>query len=659
MRKVFYHLFFISCSILNCYGQVFFEKEYGGTVAELGFTGEPTFDSGYFMCGATSSYGAGDFDIYLVKTNSSGDTLWTGVYGSSNRELYNSARQTSDSGFIAVTTIEDSAANYIACAIRLNATGDIRWVKTYHFSSYQSGAHDARETSDHGFIIAAGAYDGYYVVRTDTGGNVLWSKTYKFSTYFSIPYEIVETSDSGFIIVGTSYDENQSMSFQDVFVVKINASGNLQWAKRYQGSAGEVGTSIVQTFDGGYMIGGYTSSFGAGSTDAMLIKLTATGDTLWTRTFGGSDIEYENEVRQTPDSGYISVGSSVSFGSCSYLIKTDMNGDTVWTKGFGGTSTAGESIALTPDNGYFVTGRNNLSISLYATKMDSEGNSGCPVTRMPTVVSRAPFQVISQSVNVFSWTSVDSVPQFFMTRNGGQNTVCCIFSDTITVSGVADFCEGDSVELTTDTLINSYHWNTGDTSRSITVTQSGIYFVTVTDSKGCSATSNSVFITTNPLPVVNFTGLPDSVCADWNPITLQGNPPGGVFSGAGIVDSIFNPAAASTGLNQITYSFTDSLGCSNSFMDSVFVDICLGTNSPGLQDLYVTNPCFSKASLIIPSGLDNSFFNVFDQTGRWLFTQNISGIETIINLEKYSEGIYIVQVSTSRFTKALRLMKIK
>jgi hypothetical protein len=131
----------------------------------------------------------------------------------------------------------------------------------------------------------------------------------------------------------------------------------------------------------------------------------------------------------------------------------------------------------------------------------------------------------------------------------------------VTVNGSTVFCDGDSVQLTSSSSMN-YLWSNWETTQSVWITESGIYYVGITDSNGCPTVSQSTQVTVNPLPAVSFTGLNGGYCIANGSAVLNGNPAGGTFSGPGITGNSFSPQAAGIGMHTIIYSFTDTNGCS-------------------------------------------------------------------------------------------------
>ena len=249
----------------------------------------------------------------------------------------------------------------------------ITFQKTYG-SVYGNQANSIISTNTGGYAVA-GWYDvegsftaEFYLVLIDAQGDTLLTKTYgsKVDTTANITvngsgnegYNLIQTDDDGFFFIGERHDFPGGPS--EVFAVKINATGEMEWSKTYGGFDNEYGLSVHQTDDGGYAIGGFTESFGTGSRNFYLLRTNSFGDILWTKTYGGTSIEAANQIQPTNDGGYIMVGYSFSFGAGNsdiFVIKTDENGEIIWEKTYGGDlNDLGLSITLTDEGGYIICG---------------------------------------------------------------------------------------------------------------------------------------------------------------------------------------------------------------------------------------------------------------------------------------------------------------
>ena len=194
------------------------------------------------------------------------------------------------------------------------------WTKTYGGAS-DDWAYALVQTSDGGYAVAgstnssgAGGYD-FWLVKTDAGGNMQWNRNYG-GTGVEIAYSVVQTSDGGYALAGITY--SFTAGSWDFWLVKTDASGNMQWSKTYGGTGHDYAYSLVQTGDGGYAIAGYTNSFGAGGYDFWLVKTDASGNMQWSKTYGGPGVEIAYSVVQTSDGGYALAGYTNSFGAGSY-----------------------------------------------------------------------------------------------------------------------------------------------------------------------------------------------------------------------------------------------------------------------------------------------------------------------------------------------------
>ncbi len=367
------------------FAQQRWERIYGGTDSDGGRSVRQTSDGGYVVTGETWSFGAGGYDVYLIKTNSSGDTLWTKTYGGTSDDYGNSVQQTQDGGYIvAGLTGSYGAGINDFYLIKTNANGDTLWTRTYGGRNDDYGE-SVRQTSDGGYVVAGytqsfGNDLQVYLVKTNASGDTLWTRTYGGADY-DWGTSVQQTSDGGYIVAGCTGSYGDTLG--DVYLIKTNSSGDTLWTRTYGGADGDDGSSVQQTSDGGYIVAGLTGSFGAGINDFYLIKTNSTGDTLWTRTYGGTNEDHGHFVQQTSDGGYIFAGFTYISGPANwdvYLVKTNASGDPSWTRNYGGTSADfSESVQQTSDGGYIVAGITSsfgYGPDVYLIKTDANGNVG-------------------------------------------------------------------------------------------------------------------------------------------------------------------------------------------------------------------------------------------------------------------------------------------
>ncbi len=359
---------------------------YGGTGDDRGSAVQQTADGGYIIAGATNSFGAGGRDVYLVRTTAAGDTLWTRTYGGTNDDAGNAVQQTSDGGYIvAGTTISFGAGDSDVYVIKTNSAGDTQWTRTFGGTRADMGR-SVRQTIDGGYIVAGATLSfgvwnhDVYLIKTDDEGNALWSRTYGGSNDDQ-GNSVVETRDSGYVIVG--YTASFGAGNYDYYLIKTNALGDTQWTRTFGGANSDQAYAVCQTSDGGYVATGNADSYGAGSSDVYLVRTNAAGDSLWTRTYGGVGLDWSMAVEQTPDSGLIVAGATGSFGAGNldvYLIKTNAAGDTLWTRTYGGAEAdKGFSMQRTADGGYVMVGVTGSygagGEDVYLIKTNSQGDA--------------------------------------------------------------------------------------------------------------------------------------------------------------------------------------------------------------------------------------------------------------------------------------------
>jgi hypothetical protein len=320
-----------------------------------------TSDGGFIIAGETQSYGAGITDVYLVRVNSKGDTVWTRTYGGIQSDCGNSVLQTSDGDFVTTGYIDKKV-----CLIRTNSNGVNTWTKLYSVRpvyTIQSGF-SVLQANDDGFMITGEAvcfgpflYDAF-MIRTNTGGDTLWTKIYG-GINSDCGNSVVKTNDGGFIVSG--WTSSFSSGDKDVYAVHTNATGDTVWTKTYGKTVSdEEGNSVHQTNDGGFVFTGASNLKGIFNKDVYLIRTNAKGDTLWTKTYGGDSLDQGFCVDQTSDNGFIITGTTYSSGAGMddiYLIRTNAGGETLWTKTVGGTNIDySRFVQQTSDGGFIVVG---------------------------------------------------------------------------------------------------------------------------------------------------------------------------------------------------------------------------------------------------------------------------------------------------------------
>jgi hypothetical protein len=313
------------------------------------------------------------------------DSLWTRVVGGVRYDEAECVRQTSDGGFIVGGYATPTTGNEDFYLVRLGANGDTLWTRRYG-GNRSERCYAVVETSDGGFAAAgqtetygAGTID-FWLVKTNSSGDTLWTHTYG-GAGAEYCYMLIETPDLGFALVGrtTSFS---GAGDSDVWLVKTNSSGALQWSKRYGGSSFELGWCVLRTSDDGYLLGGRTSSFGAGNEDFWLVKTNSTGDSLWSHTYGGVSVDRCYAVAETGDGGFALGGYTSSFGAGGtdyWLVRTNSSGDSLWSRTYGGAGAdAGYFMRMTADGGFVLTGASasvEPNSDLWMVKTNSSGDS--------------------------------------------------------------------------------------------------------------------------------------------------------------------------------------------------------------------------------------------------------------------------------------------
>ena len=325
-------------------GNALWNRAYGGTGTDIAYSVVQASDGGYALAGETDSSGAGGIDFWLVKTDSAGNQQWNKTYGGTGSDYAYSMVQASDGGYVlAGQTNSFGAGGYDVYLVKTDASGNMQWNKTYGGEKWDSSS-SVVQTGDGGYALAGythsyGVSSDFWLVKTDSAGDVLWSKTYGGGGGDSAN-SLVQTADGGYALAGETASFGAGIN--DFWLVKTDSAGNQQWNKTYGGTGFDLASSLVQTLDGGYSLAGQTYSYGAGNVDFWLVKTDSAGSQQWTKTYGGTGVDIAYSVVQASDGGYSLAGETDSSGAGGidfWLVKTDVELGFAWTDSTANTIT--------------------------------------------------------------------------------------------------------------------------------------------------------------------------------------------------------------------------------------------------------------------------------------------------------------------------------
>jgi hypothetical protein len=329
-------------------------RTYGGTSADVANSVQPTADGGYIVAGSTSSFGAGDTDAWVLKLDAKGNVLWQKTYGGAGEDGASAVQPTTDGGYLVVGYARPLARWPDAWVMKLDGSGNIVQEGTYGSPNGEYSL-SVEPTPAGGFMLASGhqglkvGMSAVYVMGLDAGGNISWSRVHSnVGTYHG---SVQPTADGGYVVASGSAE-----------VAKMDPNGGLTWQKRLAPSPGVRYYTLAMrsTADGGYVIVGWTEFGFDGNRDALAMKLGSSGDVIWQKTYGGAGMDAAVDVRPTPDGGYLVVGSTTSFGAGgrdAWLMKLDASGNIIRQLTYGGAGDdAASAVQSTADGGYVIAG---------------------------------------------------------------------------------------------------------------------------------------------------------------------------------------------------------------------------------------------------------------------------------------------------------------
>ncbi len=348
---------------------------------------------GFIMVGHTESpeteRGA---DFWVVKLTSGGGVSWQKMFGGDGADIATSVAQTRDKGYI-VTGRTNSFGSVDFWLVKLNRLGTISWQKTLGGTGSEY-PWSIRQTGDRGYIVAgntnttdfsAGGFDAW-VVKLNQDGAVSWQKSYGGSSG-DYAISVCETADDGFMVAG--FTESFGAGGRDAWIIKLAENGSLEWQKTFGGASEDIAYDLQETADGNYIVAGYTGSFGSGGSDAWLLWLDPDGSIIRQKTYGTSGNDKATSIYQTADNGFVVGGQT---DNALWVFSVDAEGDIVWQTAGGTAGDIAQAVLETPDGGYAAAGvSDSYGVGMgdaWAMKLNGSGTvPGCPVFFETSAVS--------------------------------------------------------------------------------------------------------------------------------------------------------------------------------------------------------------------------------------------------------------------------------
>jgi hypothetical protein len=413
MRMMLFWLFLGIAGLGRAQPGIQWQKCLGGSLFEHATKVQQTKDGGFAIAGyiqsddgdVSGNYGL--FDFWVVKLDSFGSMEWEKPIGGGYFDWAYDIKQTEDDGFIVVGSTEsndgDVSGNHgdlDIWVVKLNAVGNIEWQKCLGGDGYEEG-YSVELSLDGGYIVVGEAgynngdvtgnhgFSDFWVVKLSDSGAIEWQKCLGGSSS-ERALSVKPTSDGGYVVVGETQSNDGDVvgnnGDSDLWVVKLNSFGGIEWQNALGGAALDVASDIVETVDG-FVVCGYVGSSNSGDVglnqgffDYWIIKLSQSGNLLWQKNYGGTNADYARSIIQTSDGMFIVAGEAKSNNGdvtgnngiqVAWVVKLNGEGDLIWQKALGGADGEGcNSIQQTSDGGYVLAGY------AWSNNGDVSGNHG-------------------------------------------------------------------------------------------------------------------------------------------------------------------------------------------------------------------------------------------------------------------------------------------
>ena len=589
-----------------------FQRRYGGINLDEGHGITTTLDGNIILTGVTESLGAGGQDFFVMKADLSGNPIWMKTYGSLAVEDGNSVNieRTANGGYVLIGNSTVGGAQD-PVVLRLDPNGQLLWQTRITGNGADFGRCIV-ETSDGGFACggstisySAGSNDEY-IFKLDANGNLLWTRTLGLAGPDHVT-GIVELANGN--LVGACHPRSYGVGFRTAEFVCLGPGGNVLWTRMYDGNQEDAFLSMDLCADGSFVGVGYSTSFGAGNRDVYVVKTDSAGNLQWARSLGGAAEDMGVGIQQSSDGGFVIGGYTASYGNGGtdmLGIKLDAQGNLDWARTYGGpgndqSDVWGDCVAQGPDGGFyflgFTDGFGASSTDIYLVKTDVCGNSWCNETDITAQINvTTPAVAVGNTSGTIGTGGVQAPLSLVEALNFFGDSIICISNPQppIICNVVSEFladtvCFGDSThftDLSQDTAaINFWLWDFGDGSGTAgqpnpahLYTAPGIYTVTLISGNVCTDTfSLDVLVETG----FNVSLVDDTIClfdslplaqlvagCGLPPYSFAWSPAAGLSS---TTDSV--PLAAPASTTTYTVVVTDQNGNQETEQVTVTVDV--------------------------------------------------------------------------------------
>jgi len=377
-----------------------FEKTFGGVLNERVYAVKQTTDGGMIITGWTQSYGDPMGDVYLLKTDKNGDKEWLKIIGGEKDDGGTDIVRTMDGGYIiAGHTVSYGAGECDVFMVKTDASGETEWTKTYG-EARDEAAHSIAVTSDGGYImtgykVAENGIEDLYLIRTDSKGETLWERTFGGDAQ-DVGEHVLQTADGGFLVFG--HTGTVGVIPNDMYLIKTNENGDMVWEKRIGNPALDEKAfyAVPLVRAGGFAIVGYGQNPKRGDYDVLVLRMDQGGNILWKKYFGSGEDEFGYAIQENLDCLVISGFANRSENQDVMLLKVHQDGKLMWMNYYGGDDIERtQSICITPEDDIVSAGYTGSygegGTDVYLLKTNSDGEISTYIS--PHVEEESQLQV--------------------------------------------------------------------------------------------------------------------------------------------------------------------------------------------------------------------------------------------------------------------------